>query len=361
MSSPKLAVTVEQLAAPVPGGIGTYTRGLLLGLDQLGVSYETLGSRRARQASQGLKPEVSHLHLAHRLTTAAWHHGLSLRSRPSGVVHATSLLLPRVAEGVQRSVMVHDVAWRSKPELTSTRGARWHEAALSKVLATDAKIFVPSQHVADELALSGTALNRVMVVGEGADHLPAPDEAGAQTLLESAIGDSAFLLVAATIEPRKNLEATVAAFRQSNVASQGVQLCIVGPQGWGARQDLQQPGVHLLGAVSPAVLNALYARALGLVYLPLEEGFGLPPLEAMTAGTAVLASSAVPSVTEFADESAPAFLVDPRDLEAMAAGIHHLVSDPDGRAAIAEAGRNFAAKRRWVDVATRHLELWGLA
>ncbi|MCX6513160.1 MAG: glycosyltransferase [Actinobacteria bacterium] len=119
--------------------------------------------------------------------------------------------------------------------------------------------------------------------------------------------------------------------------------------------------MHLLGAVSPAVLNALYARALGLVYLPLEEGFGLPPLEAMTAGTAVLASSAVPSVTECADESVPAFIVDPRDLEAMAAGIHHLVSDADGRAAIAEAGRNFAAKRRWADVASRHLELWGLA
>ncbi|MCX6513159.1 MAG: hypothetical protein NT160_08945 [Actinobacteria bacterium] len=188
MSSPKLAVTVEQLAAPVPGGIATYTKGLLMGLDQLGLAYEVLGSRRARRASQGLNPEASRLHLAHRLTTAAWHHGLSLRSRPFGVVHATSLLWPRVAEGVQRSVMVHDVAWRRKPELTSTRGARWHEAALSKVLESDAKIFVPSRHVADELALSGTALERVTVVGEGADHLPAPDEAGAQRLLESAMG-----------------------------------------------------------------------------------------------------------------------------------------------------------------------------
>ncbi len=69
---------------------------------------------------------------------------------------------------------------------------------------------------------------------------------------------------------------------------------VVGPDGWGP--GLQpRDGVELAGHVSPGVLSALYAKAELLAYVPLVEGFGLPPLEAMRAGTPVVAST-VPSV-----------------------------------------------------------------
>lgn len=351
----RLTITVEQLAAPVPGGIATYTRGLLQGLAELEVAHELAASAPARAAAAGASASDV-LHLRHRLTTALWHRGLG-RMR-SGLVHATSLSCPPVDQEAVLSVMVHDLAWRANPQLTSSRGARWHEQALERVLARANLLTVPSQPVAEDLAAAGADPGRVHVVGEGADHLPAADLEGAQALLRSRGSGRPFLLVAGTLEPRKNLPATVGAYRESGLDAEGVDLCIVGPSGWGEVDGIEGPGVHLLGGVDAATLHGLYRRAEALVYLPLAEGFGLPPLEAMSAGTAVLASTAVPSVAEGAGTAA--LVVDPRDQGAMVEAIGRIGRDAQLRRDLATEGRAFAAARSWRHVAARHLEVWGL-
>lgn len=346
-------ITVEQLASAVPGGIATYTRGLLKGLGELGVAVDLAGSVPARAAALGRSPSDV-LHLRHRLTTAIWHRGLG-RVR-DGVLHATSLSCPPVEREALLSVMVHDLAWRGNPQLTSRRGARWHEDALARVLARADVLMVPSQAVADDLQAAGAHPSRVHVVGEGADHLPTADLDAADALLEGRGSLRPFVLVAGTLEPRKNLAATVRAYASSGLEAAGVDLCIVGPEGWGPRDGLNAPGVHRLGAVGPATLHGLYRRAEALAYLPLAEGFGLPPLEAMEAGTAVLASTAVPSVAEGAGSAA--LVVDPRDHEAMAEGFRAIGGDAQLRERLVTAGAAFVATRRWRDVAARHLELW---
>lgn len=352
--SARPTITVEQLAAPVPGGIGTYTRGLLQGLAELGVEVNLAGSKPARAAAAG-RASIDHLHLRHRLTVARWQRGLGRAF--DGSVHATSLSIPPVTRAAHLSVMVHDLAWRADPALTSARGARWHEAALARVLARADVLVVPSPPVAEDLVSAGAEESRVHVVGEGADHLPAPDLEAAEALLAKRGCQHPFLLVAGTLEPRKNLPATLRAFRESKLASSGVDLCIVGPSGWGEVEDLSGDGVHLLGSVNPATLHGLYRSALALVYLPLAEGFGLPPVEAMAAGTAVLTSSAVPSTAHAAGTAA--LVVDPRDPAAMAAAIASIGSDPALRHRLAAAGTDFVATRRWRDVAAAHLSLWG--
>ena len=348
-------ITVEQLAAPVPGGIATYTRGLLQGLRELEVEPVLAGSRPARDAAAG-GLAVDPLHLRHRVTTALWHRGLG-RAR-AGVVHATSLSCPPVSGEAFLSVMVHDLAWRTNPTLTSSRGARWHEAALGRVLSRANLLAVPSSPVADDLVAAGADPARVHVVGEGADHLPEPDLDGADALRAERGSRRRFMLVAGTLEPRKNLSATVSAYRASGLSAEGVELCIVGPSGWGDRDDLDATGVYLLGGVDADVLRGLYQRAEALVYLPLAEGFGLPPVEAMAAGTPVLASTAVPSVAGAAGTAA--LVVDPTDLDAMAEAMGALGRDAELRRHLALGGSQFVADKRWRDVALRHLELWGL-
>jgi glycosyltransferase involved in cell wall biosynthesis len=116
---------------------------------------------------------------------------------------------------------------------------------------------------------------------------------------------------------------------------------------WAAR-----PGVVLAGPVSDGVLASLYRQARLLVYVPILEGFGLPPLEAMGTGTPVVASP-MPSIGE------AALVVDPADVDAIAEGICRLASDDELRAALAAKGRDRAASRTWAASARAHVAVWG--
>ncbi len=91
--------------------------------------------------------------------------------------------------------------------------------------------------------------------------------------------------------------------------------------------------------------------------MPLSEGFGLPPLEAMVAGAPVLASTGVPSILD-AHGAPPAVVVDPLDTDAIAKGLFEVATDDERRDALVTAGTAFVAGRTWAASAERHVELW---
>jgi glycosyltransferase involved in cell wall biosynthesis len=212
---------------------------------------------------------------------------------------------------------------------------------------------VPSEAVADDLASSGHPIEGrpVEVIPWGSDHLPDPDEPGCDDLLRSLGVDGPFLLSVSTIQPRKNLGRLIEAFELARASLAGpMTLLVVGPDGWGGGVRAGE-GVVLAGRVDDAVLAALYRRAVLFLFVSLSEGFGLPVVEAMHAGTAVV-SSDVPSAGR------STLLVDPLDVTSIRDGIVDLVSDDAARAALAATGRATAAARTWSTVALRHLELW---
>ena len=354
----EVSVVVEQLRQRVPGGIGTYARGLVAGLvalDDDDLSVTALASRASLpDPLDGLGVEVRSTRLGHRFQVALWDRGMG-RVGDGDILHLTSLAGPEVAfGGPARTVMVHDLAWRTNPELTTPRGRRWHEAALRRVVASSATLLVPSEPVALELRRTGVASERVHVVGEGADHLPPPSPTQASEILAATGVSDAFLLSVSTLEPRKNLARLVSAHARAQERSSSVpDLVVVGPVGWGGALEASSR-VHLLGQVSDGVLAALLAQCEGFVYVPMSEGFGLPPLEAMAHGAPVVASSTTPSMA-----TAPVVsLVEPDDDDAIVDGLVLLGA---GRAAQAEAsgaGMTFAGRHRWVDVAAAHLALW---
>ena len=129
------------------------------------------------------------------------------------------------------------------------------------------------------------------------------------------------------------------------------QFCaVVGPTGWGPRMT-QEPGVVLAGPVPAGALAALYARARLLAYVPLTEGFGLPPLEAMAACTPVVASP-LPGTGD------AAHVVDPLDVDAIADGLARVASDDGLRSRLVTAGLLRAGELTWAASARRHVELW---
>ena len=364
-------VAVEQLRRTVPGGIGAYARGLLAGLAQCaaegdGVEVTLLASRAPRGEVDPLRafgrPVVASP-LPGPLLTRAWDHSWVRAPDGFDVVHSVSLAAPMLEAGSSSrlSVTVHDVAWRRHPEATTSRGRRWHEGALHRARDCGATLVVPSRLVASDLVAFGVDEARLTVVPGGTDHLAPPDEAATAALLRRAGVTGEFLLTVGTLEPRKNLDRLVQAFRRVRPSLPGRwPLVIVGPTGWGrGARPPDTDGVIFTGSVSDPVLAGLYQRARAFAYVPLTEGYGLPPLEAMRMGTPAVVSAEVPSVNDLgARGPAPARIVDPLDVGDIATGLGAVLTDEVLRAELAARGSALAQARTWHGVARAHVALW---
>lgn len=365
---PTVALAVEQLRRPVPGGIGRYAEELARAIGRSPHPRVELLASRHRGTGEdplarlGLPLRTSPL--AAPYLTLAWDVGLARAPSEAAVVHSVSLAAPPVGAGRgARScalvVTIHDLAWRELPASTTARGRRWHEAALRRVLARADAFVVPSRSVLDSICAMGA--RRVEVIGHGVDHLPPPDHEGATALLEALGVGGDFLLSVGTLEPRKNLRRLVSAYGAAvgdGSLPDTPALVVVGPTGWGDGGPPVAPGVVAAGRVDDAVLASLYSRALAFVYVPLAEGFGLPPLEAMACGAPVLASASVPSTAAGARELPPALLVDPVATGAIADGIVRIATDGELRAELVERGRARVEPMTWARSAAAHLALW---
>ncbi len=361
----RVVVVAEQLRRDVPGGIGTYVRGLLKGLSAMGDTGPDVtlwASRRPRSGPDplgGLGPSLTLSALPAPVLVQAWDRGWAGFGGWAGsngrddadVIHAPSFAVPPKC-GAPVAVTVHDLAWRQVPEAFPARGRRWHEAALGRALERASLFVVPSRATADALVVAGAPPATVEVVDEGSDHLPEPDHAAADVLLSGLGVTGPFLLTVGTLEPRKNLSRLVAAFRAARSRlREPWPLVVVGPQGWGGQEPTDGDGVVLAGWVADPVLESLYRRARVVAYVPLMEGFGLPALEAMAAGVPVVASP-MPSTGEAALE------VDPCNVDAIAAALVAATTDDAIRADLVAAGNARAASLTWEATARTHVELW---
>jgi glycosyltransferase involved in cell wall biosynthesis len=351
-------VVAEQLRRRVPGGIGTYVRGLLGGMAAMratGVELPslTLYASRARQYPDPLEG-FGHPLVVSRLPgpvlTRLWDRGIVRAPSGFDVVHAVSLAVPPSPRSVE-VVAVHDVAWQHRPEDYPRRGRRWHAAALRRALDHATHFVVPSEVVARDLVHVGAPEKAVSVIPLGADHLPDPDDAAAEALLERLGVGGEFLLSVGTLEPRKNLGRLFAAYSLARRSlPEPWPLVVVGPPGWGPEAEHGE-GIVFAGRVGDGTLAALYARARLLAYVPFEEGFGLPPVEAMRYGTPVVASP-LPTTGGVTLE------VDPTRVDDIVAGLVRVATDEELRAGLARAGMARAASLTWEASARAHVELW---
>jgi glycosyltransferase involved in cell wall biosynthesis len=367
-------MAVEQLRRSVPGGIGAYARGLLRGIaqcvdegDVVGVTL--LASRAPRPAPAGdplarFGCPVALSRLPGPLLTRAWDRGWSRAPAGFDVVHSVSLAFPstRPHDRAHSVITVHDMAWRRHPEATTARGRRWHEAALGRARDSGAALVVTSRLVAADLISDGVAADRITIVHGGSDHLAPEDPAQTGVLLQRLGVPGEFLLTVGTLEPRKNVDRLLQAYARARPSlPEPWPLVIVGPTGWGPALTSPpgQEGVVFAGAVGDGVLTGLYRRARAFAYVPLTEGYGLPPLEAMRSGTPSVIAHEVPSVVDLAEPGRPpALIVDPFDVDAIATALGVVLTDDAVRADLVARGEAHARSRTWHEAAREHIDLW---
>jgi glycosyltransferase involved in cell wall biosynthesis len=166
-----------------------------------------------------------------------------------------------------------------------------------------------------------------------------------------------FVLAAGTLEPRKNLPRLVEAYGAlPDELRAEHELVVVGPEGWELESALRgagEGGARLLGHVPDEDLAALYEACAVFCYPSLYEGFGLPVLEAMAAGAAVLTSD-VSSLPEVGGDAVA--YADPLDAAAIGAGLAALLGDAGRRAALGAAARERARSFSWERFAAQVME-----
>lgn len=213
-------------------------------------------------------------------------------------------LLPRRfggRPGAAELLTVHDLTCVRYPELCTTDTLQYPDL-IRRALQRGAHIHAVSAHVGAEVCdVFDVSDDRVTSIPNGFDPLP-PSNDDAETSAAHGrrlAGSDRFILALGTVEPRKDLVSLVEAFDLLADGDPDVRLVLAGPNGWGAESLTAAIGrsrssdrIRRLGWVSSAHRAALLRGAAVLAYPSRYEGFGLPPLEAMAAGTPVVTTRA---------------------------------------------------------------------
>ncbi|KQR64863.1 glycosyltransferase family 1 protein [Frigoribacterium sp. Leaf172] len=317
-----LRVVVDQILAPVPGGIGRYTVELTRGLIATaprGCDVEAVVAAHPQadyDRIDDLLPGLAGLAkapLGRRELSLAWQSGLvGLPGR--GMVHSTSLLAPlsrhdrSLEPSTQTVVTIHDTVPWTHPHTLTPRGVRWHKAMARRAHRFADAVVVPTHAAADDLAERFDFGDRLRVIGGAvSSDLAVPTDADA--LADALDLPPAYALSVGTLEPRKGIEPLIQAMGHADAPE--IPLLIVGPDGWGdvsiadivAREGLPEGRVRSLGFVSDAQLAVLLQRASVFVFPSLAEGFGLPVVEALSLGTPTVISD-TPALVEVAADAA---------------------------------------------------------
>lgn len=310
-------------------GISRYTRDLSAALGRTpGVHVERLTGHDSRPSAMERLTRRAGRRLAYYPAVL----DRTATRRDVDVLHCPGQMIP-VHTSLPLVVTVHDVlAWRS-PDLFSRAGAAQQRLLVSRAAKRADRIVVASEFTKAELVhLVGVAPERIVVVPLGVDRRFQHIEVEPMQLAHRfGIPPVPFVLWVGTPEPRKNLSTLLRAFGLVRRRAPECLLVVVGVDRMTDRdldRELERLGTSVIrpGFVTDDDLVALYSATSCLVFPSLNEGFGLPPLEAMACGAPVVASnrSSVPEVVGDAG-----ILVDATDPDDIADGIERVLLSPD--------------------------------
>ncbi|HEX4126336.1 MAG TPA: glycosyltransferase family 1 protein [Acidimicrobiales bacterium] len=353
MPGPVQPVVVAMDATPLLGlrtGVGSSVAGFIASvstdstIDVIGYGLSATAGRALPRALPGTVRAGRTVPIPAAALLRAWarfdHPAVELWTGPVDVVHGTNFVVPP-AHRAARLVTVHDLTPVRFPELCSPTSLRYPDL-IGRAIDHGASVHTVSQSMAEDV-MEHFDIDpaRVHAIHNGLTP-PSPP-------VRREESEPPYILAIGTVEPRKGLPHLVAAFDRIADAAPDLHLRIVGPAGWGAdaldagiRSSRHAARIHRSGWVEDR--STLIAGARVLAYPSLYEGFGLPPLEAMSLGVPVVATTAgaIPEVVGDA-----AVLVAPRDTVALAEALLVVAGDATTRERLVAAGTERARLFSW--------------
>jgi glycosyltransferase involved in cell wall biosynthesis len=351
-------------------GIGTYVRNLVRSL--AGIDHENRYALLVRPQDRELlgdlpdnfRPVVegSPVYSARELVALSWR----LWREKLDLYHSTHYVLPAVVPS-RVVVTIHDIIHLLYPEFLPSRFAfLYAQRMIRRSLGRGDRIIAVSQNTRTDLMRYFDVDGRkIQVVYNGVEDVfrqRLPDDELERWLRQLGISRP-YLLFVGNPKPHKNLDTVVQAYaRARRLAAFDAPLVCVGNRSgseFKIRQRAEHLGladqVRLLGHVAAEALPAIYQGATLFLYPTLYEGFGLPVIEAMASGVAVVTSnnSALKEIAE-----GYAHLVDPLDVAAIAKAIAYCMADAEHRGELAKLGLRRAEDFRWEQTARRTLDVY---
>lgn len=252
-------------------------------------------------------------------------------------------------------ITVHDLSWIRYPHTHPAERVRAMDRYFEPALRGAALLLTDSEFVKREvIEVFGVAPDRILPIPLGLDPVFRPrTPAQTQPVLQPlGLDHGGYLLSVGTLEPRKNLPATIAAYAKLPAAvRERHPLVLAGMKGWRTTAIEQQleplvasGHVRMLGYLQREDLAEVTAGALALVYPSIYEGFGLPPLEAMGCGVPAITSN-VSSLPEVVGEAG--LQVAPADVDALAEAMLRIATDPELRAGLSVRALARASEFTW--------------
>lgn len=288
------------------------------------ISLLVKGARSQRLAESEL-PSAVQVH-----KTSVWPHALAamlvagsmsqLYKSEAVITHNFSPLV-----GKMRCTFVHDMLFCDHPEWF-TRVERAYLGLIPLAAKRADLIFTSTVNESNRIARRRCAAERPTPTGFGLSNelLTSPE------LPVEGLAPGRFVLTVARLNVRKNLRSVITGAVASGCLSPGYPLAIVGESSgrsdaltWRERQWTAEGLIRFLGSVSSGQLRWLYRHASAFIYLALDEGFGLPPVEAAAMGCPVIVSDR-PVFKETLGSSA--VRVDPLDVYAIARALSTLIA-----------------------------------
>lgn len=362
-------VLVDATAVPADrGGVGRYVDGLVAALSAGGADLALVCQRadaeRYARLAPGAEVVPGPAAIAHRPARLAWEQtGLPLVAQQvdAQVVHSPHYTMP-LRSGRPVVVTVHDATFFTEPDLHSSVKGTFFRSATRTALRRAARVVTPSKATRDELVrVLDADATTVDVAYHGVDqqtfHMPTEAEK-ARVQARLGLAGQSYIAFLGMLEPRKNVPGLIRGWVQ---ACEGRELTpalvLAGGSGWDDTIDatIAEVPSHLR-VLRPGYLRFTdlpgYLGGAQLVAYPSHgEGFGLPVLEAMACGAAVLTTNRL-SLPEVGGDAVAYTEPDPDDI---ARNLVALLDDPDRRAALGRAGHERSLEFTWAASAEAHM------
>jgi glycosyltransferase involved in cell wall biosynthesis len=376
MTDDRLAVSLDVSAVPVrPGGAGYYTMALAQGLarrDDVGLA---LVARRGDEprwhglAADAVVRGAVPVSRPARLAFEQLRLGSVLRSMDVEVHHGPHYTMPARAP-VPCAVTIHDCTFFDHPEWHLRSKAAFFRRAIRRAARHAAVLICVSEVTERRLRAWCDVRAPVVVAPHGVDHgrfTPQEPAAGADRAVLAALGvpsDRPLIAFVGTLEPRKGVVPLVAAFDQVARRHPDAVLVLGGQTGWGMAETekalaaARHPErIVRTGYLPDDAVPALLRQAAVVAYPALEEGFGLPALEALACGAPLVTTEGT-AMAEMARGAA--LLVPPGDVGGLAAALESALRD--GRATgRRQLGITVAGERTWEASVALHRQAYAVA